>query len=41
MPNGLKAGIVVAVVIGFTIGFTSSGHRILKTTGLATLLRDD
>jgi hypothetical protein len=37
MPNGLKVGIIIAIVIGFT----SPGHRILKTMGLATLLRDD
>jgi hypothetical protein len=40
MPNGLRVGIVVAIVIGFTVGLTP-GHRILKTMGFATSLRDD
>jgi len=41
MPNGLKVGIIVAIVIGFSVGFTSPGHRILNTMGFATTLRDD
>jgi hypothetical protein len=41
MPNSLKVGIIVAIVIGFTVGFTSPGYRILKTMGFATSLRDD
>jgi hypothetical protein len=36
MHNGLKLGIVVAIVIGFAIGFTSPGHRILKAIGIKT-----
>jgi uncharacterized membrane protein YccC len=40
MPNGLRVGIVVAIVIGFTVGLTSPGHRILNTMGFATTPRD-
>jgi hypothetical protein len=41
MPNGLKLGIIFAIVIDFTIGFAAPGHRILKTIGFPTSLRDD
>ena len=36
MPNGLKVGIIVAIVIGFTVGFVGADHRILKAMGFAT-----
>ena len=41
MPRYLKIGIAVVVVAGFIAGFVPPGHRILKTIGFPTSLRDD
>jgi fructose-1-phosphate kinase PfkB-like protein len=39
--NGLRVGLIVAIVAGFVVGFTSPGHRVLKMIGFATACSSD